>query len=636
MISTQELRKKYLDYFKDKNHAVVISASLLPENDPTTLFTGSGMQPILPYLLGEKHAKGVRITDSQKCFRAEDIDDVGDNRHTTFFEMLGNWSFGDYFKKEQVNWMFDFLVNILKLDPNRIYISVHRGNEEFNITKDSEAVSLWQHEFKKHNIEALAIDNSENNGMQGGRIFYYDDSKNWWSRAGAPSTMPVGEPGGPDSEVFWDFGEELNLHEKSEFSKKNCHINCDCGRFFEIGNNVFMQYIKTDNGFVELPNKNIDFGGGLERMSAAVNDNPDVFLIDVFNKMRETLEKLSGKKYHKDEETTQSFRVILDHMRAAVFLINDGALPSNKDQGYYTRRLIRRSVRFAQKLGITESFTRSMVQSVSKEYEQAYPDIGHNLDMIISETEKEEEKFGKTLADGLKRFNILVGSEKTKDFIINGNDAFDLFATFGFPIEMTKELASEQDIDVDVKGFYEQFVKHKEVSREGAEQKFAGGLADHSEIATKYHTATHLLHASLRKVLGKHVEQKGSNITDKRLRFDFSHPDKMTDEDIIKVENLVNNAIEKDYKVGFAEMSVEEAKKGGAMGLFEGKYEDVVKVYSIGDTENTPEADSSSSTFSKEICGGPHVDKTGVLGKFTIQKEQSASAGVRRIKAVLE
>ncbi|MDP6571255.1 MAG: alanine--tRNA ligase [Patescibacteria group bacterium] len=622
-MTTQEIREKYFNYFKDKEHAIISPASLLPENDPTTLFTGSGMQPMVPYLLGEKHPKGLRLVDSQKCFRAEDIDEVGDNRHTTFFEMLGNWSLGDYFKKEQISWMFEFLTKELELDPKRLYISVFRGNEEFDIPKDDEAVKLWQDEFAKHDIDAKAVDFAEKDSMQDGRIFYYDDTKNWWSRAGAPANMPNKEPGGPDSEIFWDFGEELNLHESSEFKNQECHINCDCGRFFEIGNNVFMAYQKTEKGFIDLPNKNIDFGGGLERMAAAVNDNPDIFLIDVFSKMRATLEDLSGKKYDEDEDTTQAFRVILDHMRAAVFLITDSAIPSNKDQGYFTRRLIRRSVRFAQKLGIQESFTSKLVKSVAKEYKQAYPEVHKQLKSIITETEREEEKFSKTLADGLKRFNILVGSEKTKDFIINGEDAFDLFATFGFPIEMTKELADEQDIGVDEKGFYERLSKHKDISRSGAAQKFKGGLADHSEISTKYHTATHLLHAGLRKVLGEHVEQKGSNITEKRLRFDFSHPDKMTEDEIKKVEDFVNNAIKEDYPVSFAEMSVEEAKKKGALGLFESKYGEKVKLYSIGD-------------ISHEICGGPHVENTGVMGKFKITKEQSASAGIRRIKAILE
>ncbi len=623
MITAKQLREKYFKFFKEKDHKLISSASLLPENDPTTLFTGSGMQPMVTYLLGEKHAQGVRIVDSQKCFRAEDIDEVGDNRHITFFEMLGNWSLGDYFKEDQIPWMYEFCTKELKLDPQRLYISVFRGDEKFDIPRDDESVKLWQKEFSKAGIDATAIDNAEKDGMQDARIFYYDAEKNWWSRAGVPANMPIGEPGGPDSEIFWDFGENLGIHESSEFKNNPCHINCDCGRFLEIGNNVFMEYKRTEKSFVELPNKNIDFGGGLERMAAAVQDNPDIFLIDVFKEMRLSLEKLSGKKYREDPEGTQAFRVILDHMRAAVFLISDGAIPSNKDQGYYTRRLIRRSVRFAQKLGIQESFTAELVKSVAKVYKKSYPDVYKKLDSIATETEKEEEKFSKTLADGLKRFNILVGSEKTKDYIINGEDAFDLFATFGFPIEMTKELADEQGIGVDEKGFYEKFNKHQEISKAGAKKKFAGGLGDHSEMSTKYHTATHLLHAGLRKVLGEHVEQKGSNITPERLRFDFSHPEKMTDDEIKQVEDFVNNAIKKDYPVNFEEISVKKARDNGAMGLFEGKYADKVKVYSIGD-------------ISVEICGGPHVKHTGVLGHFKIIKEQSASAGIRRIRAVLE
>ena len=635
-MTAQELRQAYFDFFKSRGHALIPSASLIPENDPTTLFTGSGMQPMVPYLLGEKHAQGTRIADSQKSFRAEDIDEVGDNRHTTFFEMLGNWSLGDYFKAEQIEWMFTFITKELGLNPARLYITVFRGDENVGIPKDTEAVELWKKAFSGAGIEAEDVDFAERDGMQGGRIFYYEAKKNWWSRAGIPENMPVGEPGGPDSEIFWDFGEDLRLHETSPFNGQPCHVNCDCGRFLEIGNNVFMAYRKTDSGFEELPNKNIDFGGGLERVAMAVQDNPDMFMIDLFDGMRVSLEELSNKKYGEDAAEAQAFRVVLDHMRAATFLIADGAVPSNKDQGYFTRRLIRRSVRFAQKLGIEQSFSARLVKEVAKKYKEEYPDVFEKQKEIIAETEREEEKFRKTLTDGLRRFNQLVASEKTKDYIMNAKDAFDLFATYGFPIEMTIELAREQGIGVDEKGFYEELSKHKEISKAGAEKKFKGGLADNSEITTKYHTATHLLHAALRKALGEHVEQRGSNITAERLRFDFSHPDKMTDEQIKEVENLVNAAIKKDYQVSFRETGVEEAKEKGAMGLFGSKYGEKVKVYSVGDPDSQPDTSPDAATFSREICGGPHVEHTGDMGVFKITKEQSASAGIRRIRAVLE
>jgi len=621
-MTIDQIRKKYLDFFASKGHAVILSASLIPENDSTTLFTGSGMQPMVPYLLGEKHPLGTRITDSQKSFRAEDIDEVGDNRHTTFFEMLGNWSLGDYYKKEQIEWIFTFLTDELKLDPNRIYISVFRGAEEVGIGPDDEAVKLWQNQYIKRGIDAPAVNFAEKEGMQDGRIFYYSAEKNWWSRAGLPKNMPEGEPGGPDSEMFWDFGKHLGLHESSAYKDQPCHVNCDCGRFIEIGNNVFMACQKKAGGFEELSSKNIDFGGGLERMAVALLDNPDIFKIEIFDDMRKTLEDLSGKIYGESFEETQAFRVILDHMRAATFLIADGAIPSNKDQGYFTRRLIRRSVRFAQKLGIKQSFTESLVRSIAENYQDVYPEIKKNQDIIIAEIEDEEEKFAKTLADGLKRFNQLVADEKTKDFIIDSQEVFDLFATYGFPIEVTKELAREHGIAIDEDGFYKKFEEHKKLSRTASAGKFKGGLADHSEQVVKFHTATHLLHQALRDVLGNHVEQRGSNLTAERLRFDFVHSQKMTPAEVQKVEDIVNQKITADLLVSFEEMTVDQAKAAGAIGLFGDKYGAKVKVYSVGD-------------FSKEICGGPHVEHTGIMGRFQITKEEAVSAGVRRIKAVL-
>lgn len=643
MTTIQQIREIYLAYFEKQGHARLPSASLIPENDPTTLFTGSGMQPMVPYLLGESHPQGTRITDSQKCFRAVDMDEVGDNRHTTFFEMLGNWSLGDYFKEEQIPWMFHFLIDELKLDPSRLYITCFRGNDALTIPKDTLAAEMWQALFAEKGIEAPIADFPETKGMQGARIFYYDEKKNWWSRAGVPLHMPVGEPGGPDAEMFWDFGEHLGLHEASEWKDELCHVNCDCGRFMEIGNNVFMMYKKTDAGFVELEKKNIDFGGGLERIAAALADTPDMFQIDVFAEPMKHIEALSKKTYGQHEKETYAFRVILDHIRAATFLIADGAVPSNKDQGYFTRRLIRRAVRFARDLGVQDAFCAEVAMSYIGQYQDAYPYLQEKQDMITRELTAEEEKFNQTLESGLKEFEkLLVGFQKAFEHTgnkiteISGKQAFKLYDTYGFPLEMTEELAGEQGLTVDTKGFEDAFEKHQELSRKGAEQKFAGGLADHSEMSVKYHTATHLLHATLKKVLGDHVEQRGSNITPKRLRFDFSHPQKMTDEEKKQVEELINGAIAHDYKVSWQEMSVDDAKRKGAIGLFEDKYGDTIKVYTIGDPEGYATANPDDPTYSMEICGGPHVEQTGTLGHFRITKEEASSAGIRRIKAVLE
>lgn len=623
-MTAKELRAKYIDFFRERGHTIVPSGSLLPENDPSTLFTGSGMQPMVPYLLGEKHPGGVRIVDSQKCFRAMDIEDIGDNRHTTFFEMLGNWSLGDYFKSEQIDWVFDFLTKELKLDPSKLYVSVYRGNKEYDIPKDDEAVELWKERFKSVGIEAKAVDNSETEGMQDGRIFYFDEGENWWSRVGVPENMPEGEPGGPDSEMFWDFGESLLLHENSKYADKPCTPACDCGRFLEIGNNVFMQYMKTKDGFRELDNKNIDFGGGLERLAVAVADDPDVFLCDVFTSIRKKIEEISSKKYGENENETIGFRVIMDHLRAATFLIGDGAVPSNKDQGYFTRRLIRRAVRFAFDLGVDINFTAEVTKIIIQEYADYYTDLVDKQDMIVGEMEKEENKFRQTLKLGLKQF------EKIKDNKIDGVIAFDLFQTYGYPVEMTEEIAVERNIKLpdDFKNEYDEAMKkHQDLSRTASAGKFKGGLADSSEETTRLHTAAHLLLEALRRVLGDHVTQKGSNITAERLRFDFLHDSKVTMEQREEVEKIVNDIIQKDLPVSFTEMTLDEAKEKGAMGVFESKYGEKVKVYEVGVGE---------ANFSREICGGPHAEKTGDFGVFKIKKEKSSSAGVRRIKAVLE
>ncbi len=617
-MNINEIREKYLSYFEQKGHKRLASASLIPENDPTTLFTGSGMQPMVPYLLGESHPEGTRLTDSQKCFRSGDIEEIGDNRHTTFFEMLGNWSLGDYFKNEQIEWIFDFLVNEINLDPSRLYISVYRGNEGLGLEKDTEAAELWKKQFASVGIEAGIVDFAERDGMQDGKIFYYPESENWWSRVGVPEKMPVGEPGGPDSEMFWDFGADLQFHENSEWNDQPCHVACDCGRFFEIGNNVFMQYVKTNDGFNTLPNKNIDFGGGVERLAAANQDVADVFLLTIFDKAREAIQAVSGKSYTDSKDITSAYRVILDHLRAATFLIADGAVPSNKDQGYFTRRLIRRAVRFGHVLEIEEKFCGEIIEGFIEQYKQAYPELETKKGFVLEAVTNEEEKFKKTLQKGLKEFEKL-----EHQAAITGPQAFQLFATYGFPVEMTQELAAEKGLEVDMPAFTVEMEQHQNLSREGAKQKFAGGLADHSEASTRLHTATHLLHQALKNVLGEEVEQKGSNITPERLRFDFNFDRKLTPEEKQQVEAIVNEQINRELEVSFEELDIEEARKNGAIGLFEDKYGNNVKVYKMGD-------------FSYEICGGPHVKNTKELGSFKIKKEEASSAGVRRIKAVIE
>ena len=608
-----------MEFFKKHGHKIIPSASLIPENDPSTLFTSAGMQPMIPYLLGEKHPDGNRIVDSQKCFRTQDIEEVGDSRHTTFFEMLGNWSLGDYFKKDQIEWVFEFITKEAGLNPENIYVTVFRGKEDIGIPKDLEAVEIWKEQFKKVRINADAVDFAEKDGMQGGRIFYYDETKNWWSRSGVTENMPVGEPGGPDSEIFWDFGADLKMHENSEFKDYPCHVNCDCGRFLEIGNSVFMEYIKTKSGFEQLKNKNIDFGGGLERIAAAGLNTPDVFAIDVFSKIRKKIEDLSGKVYGKNSKETKAFRVVMDHLRAATFLIADGALPSNKDQGYFTRRLIRRAVRFAHDLGINKNFCSDIAKEVVFAYFDFYPYLKEKQAEIMQELIKEEEKFNLTLENGLREF------EKLEN--VSGKDAFNLYQSYGFPIEITLELAKEKGIEVDIEEFEKELEKHQDLSRTASAGMFKGGLADHSEQTTKLHTAAHLMLAGLRKVLGEDVYQKGSNITAERLRFDFSHKDKLTGEQIKDVENFVNGIIKKDLPVWFEEMPLEKAKEINAMGVFESKYGEMVKVYFVG---------KGDENASKEICGGPHVTHTGIMGHFKITKEESSSSGVRRIKAILE
>ncbi len=626
-MTSEQIRTKYLEFFKKQGHIIVPSARLVPENDPTTLFTGSGMQPMVPYLLGQTHPLGTRIADSQKSFRTVDIEEVGDNRHTTFFEMLGNWSFGDYFQEEQITWISKFLFDEIKIDPKKLFVTVFGGDQENGLTRDTVAVDIWKKIFKEKGIEAKDVDlDTEEKGaelgMQGGRIFYYGSKKNWWSRAGIPEKMPLGEPGGPDSEMFYEFE---HVEHNPKFGK-HCHPNCDCGRYLEIGNNVFMQFVKiADKKFEYLPKKNIDFGGGLERIAMAAQNTSDIIKLDIFNSTISTLEKLSQKKYE-DAAYTASFRIIADHLRASIFLIGDGVLPGNSDQGYFVRRLLRRAVRYWDKLGITESGLATLVDSILEYYKDAYPDTYAQKDLIKNEIQREEEKFRKTLREGMKVLEKLINSKESG---LTGDDVFDLYQSYGFPFELTLEITREKGKQLfshTIKEFQAKVVEHQLLSRAGSEKKFKGGLGDTSEMSLKYHTTTHLLNAALRKVLGDHVGQKGSNITPERLRFDFSHTAKMTDEEKVKVEELVNSWIKADLPVGFTEMPKEEAEKV-ATHAFGDKYGDIVKVYSIGNEK--------SGYISREFCGGPHVTNTGILGTFKIQKEEAVSQGVRRIKAVL-
>ncbi|HEY4509772.1 MAG TPA: alanine--tRNA ligase [Candidatus Paceibacterota bacterium] len=605
-MTSKEVRDLYLKFFQEQKHRIIPSAALVPENDPTTLFTGSGMQPLIPYLLGQRHPLGTRLCDSQKCFRADDIEEVGDNRHTTFFEMLGNWSLGDYFKDEQLSWFFEFLTERVGLNPNKLYVSVFAGDSENNIPKDEEAVAIWKRLFKQKGIDA----------KEGERIFYYPAKKNWWSRAGAPENMPAGEPGGPDSEVFYDF---QTPHD--EAFGKHCHPNCDCGRFLEIGNSVFMEYKKREDGsFEKLAQRNVDFGGGLERITAASNNDGDVFKIDTLRAVVQKIEELSGARY--ESSFLQSFRVVADHIRGAVFMIGDGVLPSNTDRGYFVRRLLRRAVRHADVLGMKQGKFAELALPIIESYADQYPELKQHENLIKETIQKEEMRFRETLANGLKEFAKL--SAKT----ISGKEAFDLYQSYGFPLEVTLDLALEKGIAVDEKGFQEELKRHQEVSRAGVEKKFRGGLADTKEETVRLHTAHHLLLAALRHVLGDHVHQRGSNITAERLRIDFSHPAKMTPEEIKQTEDLVNEKIQEHLDMVRKEMPKDEAMKLGAEMEFGVKYGDVVSVYVAQDKEG--------NVFSKEFCGGPHVASTGELGNFRIMKEEAVSSGIRRLRAILE
>ena len=624
-MNAQEIRQKYLEFCQRNGHAIIERAPLILHNDPTTLFTGSGMQPLLPYLLGQDHPQGTKLADSQTCLRAQDIEDVGDNRHTTFFEMLGNWSMGEYFKRQQIEWFFEFLTEIVGLDPHKIYVSCFIGDEKNNIPRDDEAAQIWQEVFTKKGIEAkiVELDSAENGdklGMQGGRIFFYNDKENWWSRGGGIDSTPIGDPCGPDSEVFYDFGEQ---HHDASFGQ--AHPASDSGRFMEIGNQVFMQYRRLDDGsFEPLKRKNVDFGGGLERIAAAAIDSPDVFKISLLQPIIKKLESLSGEEY---ATHTASMRVIADHLRAAVFLAVDGCVPSNKEQGYVMRRLLRRAIRYSFDLGIEQSFLEEVVPVIADLYEADFPEVKENRESIIAVLVKEEKAFRQTLRKGLRQMQHYI------DDGLTGEELFTLYDTFGFPVELSTEEAYKQGIKLSDNWraeFDARMAEQRQRSKTARKGQFSGGLEGHDPIHLKYHTATHLLGAALRKVLKvPDLQQHGSNITAERLRFDFNH-DKLTSEEKQAVEDQVNAWIDADLPVRFDIYPTDEALKMGAIGAFGERYGDEVKVYSIGEGDNV---------ISFEVCGGPHVEHTGVLAeggkRFKIIKEESSSAGVRRIKAVL-
>jgi len=601
-MTADELRLKYIKFFTSKGHAQIQGKSLLPDNDPTVLFTTAGMHPLVPYLLGEEHPAGRRLVDYQKCIRTGDIDSVGDTSHLTFFEMLGNWSLGEYFKDESIRMSFEFLTSgeWLGILPEKLGVTVFEGDKD--APRDEESADVWK---------SLGIPEE--------RIRYLPKKDNWWGPAGATG------PCGPDSEMFYDIGKEP--------CGKDCGPGCPCGKWLEIWNNVFMQYNKTAEGnFEPLARKCVDTGMGIERTVTILNGKDSVYDTEIFAPLLSAVETASAYKYGSDSEKDKSFRIICDHIRSSTFILGDpkAVSPSNVGSGYVLRRLIRRAMRHARKLSTKEDVNLSpLAKVVISHFKGPYPELSNNEDFITAELEKEEKKFLETLQKGEHEFEkLLPNLLKDPRKIMSGRLAFKLYDTYGFPIELTEELAAEKGMKINREEFDEAFKKHQELSRAGGEQVFKGGLLDNSEIATRYHTATHLLHKALKIILGDHVAQKGSNITAERMRFDFSHDAPMTKEELQKVEDIVNEQITKDLTVKMEVMEIEAAKASGATALFGEKYESQVKVYTVGE--------GPENYFCREVCGGPHVDRTGILGKFVIQKEQSSSAGVRRIRAVLE
>ena len=662
-MNARDIRKAYLDFMAERGHAVIPRALLVPKEDATTLFTGSGMQPLIPYLLGEEHPEGKRLVDSQTCLRAQDIDDIGDDRHTTFFEMLGNWSLGDYFKAEQIPWFFEFLIDVVGLDPNRLYVTCFIGDEAKGIPRDDESAKIWQKVFENKGIEAKITEigsqaDGDARGIKSGeRIFFYDDGENWWSRGGGIDKTPIGDPCGPDSEVFYDFGEEFH---KDGFGEP--HPASDSGRFIEIGNQVFMQYKRTDSEFEKLDKPNVDFGGGLERIAQAAIGSPDMFKISLLWPIIQSLEKLSNKLY---DDHAEAMQVISDHLRAAMFLAVDGVKPSNKEQGYVMRRLMRRAILKAFDLGIEQNFVQEIAPVIAELYREDFPELLKNENDVINTLVKEEKAFKQTLRKGLKELEKIVSfavekngsyyenlepvqglSNKSSGIIsasgarvLTGNMIFKLYDTYGYPKELSIETAKNRSIHITEdweQSFESAMQEQRERSQTAAKGAFKGGLGGQQLIHKKYHTATHLMYQALRDVLGDHVVQHGSNITEERLRFDFSHPEKMTKEQITEVENIVNEQIAKNLQISWQEYPTDKATgELGALGQFGDRYGDTVKVYSMKD----PESAEDERPFSFEICGGPHVDQTSLLAEggrsFKIIKEQSSSAGIRRIKAIL-
>ena len=601
-MTTGELKKKYIEFFVSNGHAEISGSSLIPENDPTVLFTTAGMHPLVPYILGEPHQAGKRLVDVQKCIRTGDIDEVGDPSHLTFFEMLGNWSLGDYFKEEAIRLSYQFLTSPewLGFDPRSLSVTVFAGDEE--VPADEEAAAIWRRI-----------------GIPEQRIYFLGREDNWWGPAGQTG------PCGPDTEMFIDTGIDPCGPE--------CKPGCSCGKYFEVWNDVFMQYNKTAEGrYLPLEQKTVDTGMGVERTCAMLQGKKNVYEIETFVPIIRAVEESSGKRYGADEreganaESDHSIRIITDHIRSATFILGDdkGVKPSNLGQGYILRRLIRRAIRHARKLGIERDFLSAPAQACIRAQQDDYPELERNRSTILDELAREEAKFLQTLQKGEHEFEkMLPNLLKNPKRVVPGRIAFRLYDTYGFPIELTQELAAEHEMAVDFEGFQQAFKKHQALSKSGAEKIFKGGLADQSEQTRKLHTATHLLHQALSQVLVDHVEQIGSNITSERLRFDFSHPEPMSPEQIREVEEIVNEQIRRDLPVHFETMSLQEAKERGAIALFGERYEEQVKVYFAGD-------------FSAEVCGGPHVEHTGELGSFRIVKEQSSSAGVRRIRAVVE
>lgn len=573
MLTGNDLRQKYLDFFVSRGHRIIPSAPIVLSGDPSTLFTSSGMQPLVPYLLGTTHPKGKRLVNSQKCIRTQDIEEVGDNRHTTFFEMIGNWSLGDYFKKEQLTWIWEFFTKEIGLPKDRLHVSLFEGNDQ--VPKDEESYRIWK-----------------SLGVPDDHIHYYGAQKNWWSRSGTPEQMSAGEPGGPDSEIFYDFG----IPHDDKFGE-GCHPNCDCGRFLEIGNSVFMQYQKqADGSLKELAQKNVDFGGGLERILAAANHNPDIFQTDFFSESAALLKDIADEK---------SVRIILDHLRASLFLIDEGVIPSNKGQGYVLRRLIRRAAVRAKIANLDLNLNLTpLLSKLAAPYDGVYPSLDKNQKLIHQTISEEIKKFEKTLALGIKQVGKI--------------SSFDLYQTYGFPPEIIEELMRDKGLEFDWGGFKEKQKLHQTSSRTSSAGMFKGGLADHSQTVTKYHTATHLLQQALRDVLGDHVRQAGSNLTPERLRFDFTHDNALTADQINKVERVINEKIAANLSVEKKEMTHAEAIKAGALAFFREKYPDRVTVYQIGD-------------YSRELCGGPHVKATGEIGKIKIVKQEPLGSSLRRV-----